>query len=159
MKLETLSLRPKLETFFKYFFLTLISLLVLKTMFSIFILPDAFRLNPYGWWTSLIILALGTSIGVTYGARRFQLSIADTDIRKINDWIIEFLSRKGLRIKEKNEGETTLQSRNSFNRMLNNWFGTEVVFVKQTENEIIVEGPFRFVNSIGTTLRFGKSLD
>ena len=158
MRIETTSLRPKLGTFIKYFVLTIISLFILRTAVNVIFSPDAFTLNPFGWLSSLIILAFGTSVGVTFGARRFQLIVAgNDDIKKINGWTLHFLSNRGLRIKDKNESETTFEPGYSYNRLLNSWFGTELVFVKQADNKLIIEGPFRLIDSVETKLKFEKS--
>ncbi len=137
-----------------------ILLFSIKTLMQIFIAPDTFKLISFGWWTSLILLSVGTSIGVTYGARRFQLKISDTnDIGKTKDWILENLLKNGLIIRENNDSGTTLESIKSFNRLFNNWFGTESVHIRHVENKIIVEGPFRHVDQIDSKLRFGKYLN
>jgi hypothetical protein len=113
---------------------------------------------------TLFLLASGTSIGVTFGSRRFQLIIAETaDIENAKDWVMEFLSKNGRKLKEKKDSETTFESTKGFHRIFNNWFGAELISVRRVDNKIIVGGPFRLVDrlegSVDSKLRFGKSLD
>ena len=132
----------------------------IKTVMQIVIAPNTFELSSTTWWTSLTLLSLGTSIGVTFGARRFQLNIAETnDIVRTKDWTLEYLSKNGLRIKENKESVTTLESNKGFNRLFDNWFGTELVHVRQIADQIIIEGPFRHVDQVDSKLRFGKILN
>ncbi|MBK7650823.1 MAG: hypothetical protein IPJ20_08830 [Flammeovirgaceae bacterium] len=159
MKLKTAYLKPKLRTFLGFFTLSIITLFMLKAIFHVFTTWKAVELNSFLWWFNLILFPLGISIGVTFGARRVQLIIADTaDTEKLYDWTLEFLLKNELRIKKKQDSEATLESNNNFNRIFNNWFGVEVTSVKRIDNRIIVEGPFRLIDTVDSKLRYSKSL-
>jgi hypothetical protein len=160
MKLKTAYLTPNLRTFSGFFTLSIVTLLTLKIIFHVFTTWKAVELNSFLWWFNLILFPLGISIGVTFGARRVQLIITDTaDTEKLYDWTLEFLLKDGLRIKKKQDSEATLESNNNFNRIFNSWFGAEVTSVKRTDDRIIVEGPFRLVDTVDSKLRYGKPLD
>lgn len=160
MKLESRNLKPDLRTFLGLFILSIVLTLVLRAILHLSTSWNAFEVNSSLWWFNLIIYPLGISIGVTLGARRIQLKIADADnIEKAKNWTLEYFSKNGLRIRENNSSGTTLESTNSFGRLFNNWFGTELVSVRHIDNEVIIEGPFRHVDSIDSKLRFSKSLN
>lgn len=164
MKLERTFLEPKLGTFIKHLILQIVFLWGLVTMIHIFTSPNPFDMKLPGWWTSMILLPIGVAIGLTFGTRKFQLVIADPiDLEKTKEWTLQFLSKNGLEIKEKGQNEMTLESNKSYNRLFNNWFGTELISVKQTDNKVIVGGPFRLIDrladSVDSKLRFGKPLD
>lgn len=159
MKIEMTSLRPNIATFFKNFFLMIVTMFALKAAIQFFISPHTFGLNSLSWSPTLILMAVGTSAGVTLGARKFQLNIVNSDnLEKTKEWTIEYFIKNGLRVRENNNSGTTLESISSFNRLLNNWFGTELVSVKQTDNTLIIKGPFRHVDSVDSKLRFGNAL-
>ncbi|ELR73389.1 hypothetical protein C900_04241 [Fulvivirga imtechensis AK7] len=126
-------------------------------MFYIFTSPNPFELKLYGWW----LLPVGVAIGLTFGTRKFQLVISDTnDQEKVKQWTLQFLSENGLNVKDSNENETTLESLKNYNRLFSNWFGTELISVRQTDAKIIIGGPFRLVDrladSVDTKLRYEK---
>jgi hypothetical protein len=164
MILEKKFLRPKLGTFLKYLTLLIISFWTFATLLYIFTSPNPFDLKLPSWWTLFILLPIGVAIGLTFGTREFQLVITDTnDLEKAKEWTLEFLSKNRLSIKDKNQNETTLESTKSYNRLFNNWFGTELISVRQIDNKLIVGGPYRLVDrladSVDSKLRFGKSLE
>lgn len=157
-------MKPKFGTFLKYLILQIVAFWVIGTLVYIFTSPDPIELKLYGWWTNFILLPVGVAIGLTFGTRKFQLVIADTnDLEKVREWTLEFLLKNGLSIKDKNQNVTTLESLKSYNRLFNNWFGTEVMSVWQKDNKVIVGGPFRLVDrladSVDNKLRFGRNLD
>jgi hypothetical protein len=160
MKLESGYLKPSLRTFLGLFILSIILTLTLRAILHLSTYWNAFDINSSLWWFNLIIYPLGVSLGVTFGARRLRLEITDTDdIEKAKNRTLEYFSNNGFRILENTSNGTTLESTNSFNRLLDNWFGTELVSVRQKDNKIIVEGPFRHVDSIDSKLRFSKTVN
>ena len=164
MKLEKTFLRPTLGTFLKYLVLLMVSFWAFGTVLYIFISPNPFDLRLPNWWTSFILLPVGVAIGLTFGTRRFQLVIADTkDLEKAKAWTLDFFSKNGLSVKKASQDQTTLESTKSYNRLFNSWFGTELISIRQTDNKVIVGGPFRLVDrladSVDSKFRFGKSLD
>jgi len=159
MRLETTHLKPKLSTFLGLIGLFFIAHLLLRIILQVFTSWDAIQLNSLLWWFNFIFLTVGLSLGLTLGTRKFQLKITNMDdIERVKNWILEYFSNNGLRTKNNDKVETTLESINWFNRLFNNWFGTELVSVRQIENKIIVEGPTRHVDSVNGELRFGKPL-
>ena len=141
MRLEKTFLRPRLGTFLKYLTLLMISFWAFGTVVSVFISPNPFDLRLSDWWTHSILLPVGVAIGLTFGTRKFQLTIADTKhLERAREWILDFLSKDGLTVKEKNHNETTLKSTKSYNRLFNNWFGTELISIKMTDKRVIVDG-------------------
>jgi hypothetical protein len=161
MKIERTFLKPKLGTFFKHLTLQILLFWALGALIYIFTSPNPFELKLYSWWLNFILLPVGIAIGVTIGTRRFQLVITDTnDLEKTNEWSLEHLTKNGLIIKDENKGETTLKSNKVHNRLFNNWFGTELIYVNQINNKIIVSGPFRLIErlaySVDSKLKFGE---
>ena len=160
MKLESGYLKPRLQTFLGLFILSIILTLVLRAVFHLSTSWTAFEINSPLWWFNVIIFPFTISLGVTFGARRFRLEITDTDdIEKAKNRTLEYFSNNGLRIIENTSNGTTLESNNSFSRLLDNWFGTELVSVRHSANKLIVEGPFRHVDSIDSNLRFSKTFN
>ena len=160
MKIKMTSLRPNFSTFLKWLLLTITMLFMIGAVIQIFMSMNSFELNFYNWWMNLVFLALGVSVGVTFGARRSQLVLTNaTDVKKIKGWTLEFFSENGLSVRENNDDGTTLESINKFNRLFNNWFETELISVKQIDNGVIIEGPIRHVDSIDLKLRFSKSFN
>ena len=164
MKLEKTFLRPTLGTFLKYLVLLMVSFWAFGTVLYIFSSPNPFDLGLPNWWTNFVLLPVGVAIGLTFGTRRFQLVIADTkDLEKAKAWTLDFLSKNGLSVKKASQDQTTLESKKSYNRLFNSWFGTELISIRQTDNKVIVGGPFRLVDrladSVDSKFRFGKSLD
>jgi hypothetical protein len=142
----------------------MVSFWTFGTVFYIFSSPNPFDLGLPNWWTSFVLLPVGVAIGLTFGTRRFQLVIADTkDLEKAKAWTLDFLSKNGLSVKKASQDQTTLESKKNYNRLFNSWFGTELIFIRQTDNKVIVGGPFRLVDrladSVDSKFRFGKSLD
>lgn len=124
-------------------------------------MPHTF-LCSLGW--TLLAFAIANSIGVTIASRRFQLTIADTaDLENAKNWPLEFLSKNGLKTKEEKENETILESAKKFHKLFYNWFGTEAISVKRSDNKVTVEGPFRLIDrlysSVDSKLRFGKPVN
>ena len=159
MKVETTSLKPNFGTFFGSLLLATAILAVLGIAIRVFVSSSLFEPYFYRWWTYSIFAAIGTSVGVTLGARRSQLVITDTDdAEKTEDWILEFFLENGLSIRENDDNGTTLASRNKLNRLFNNWLETELVSVRQVADSLIVEGPLQHVNAVDLKLRFGKPL-
>jgi hypothetical protein len=108
----------------------------------------------------LALLALGTAFGVAWGGRRVQIVLGNlSDTEKAKDWSLAFLSKNGLQVKEQKANKIKMESRKSFNRVFNNWFGTELVLISQHENNLVIEGPFRHVENLDSKLRFGKDMD
>jgi len=160
MKLESGYLKPSLRTFLGLFILSIILTLTLRAILHLSTSWNAFDINSSLWWFNLIIYPLGVSLGVTFGARRLRLEITDTvDLEKAKNRTLEYFSNNGLRILENTSNGTTLESTNSFSRLLDNWFGTELVSVRHNDNKLIVEGPFRHVDSIDSKLRFSQTLN
>jgi hypothetical protein len=164
MKLERTYLKPKFGTFLKYFTLLLISFWVFVTMIQIFTSSNPLDSKLPGWTISMILLPLSVSIGLTLGTRKFQLIITNpNDLNATKESILKFLLKNGLTIKEKSESEITLESNKFYNRIFNNWFQLETVLLKDLDNKVIVDGPFRLVDrladAVDSKLRFGKSLD
>ena len=160
MKVKMTSLKPNFSTFLKHFLLTTTTVLILGAVIQIFMSMNSFELNFYNWWMNLVFLTIGVSVGVTFGARRSQLILTDTvNVKKIKAWTLEFFSENGLSLRENNDDGTTLESVNKFNRLFNNWFGTELISVRQIDNGVIIEGPIRYIDSIDLKLRFGKPLN
>ncbi len=154
------SLKPNFSTFLKHFLLTTTTVLVIGAVIQIFASMSSFEPNFYGWWMNLVFLATGVSVGVTFGARRSQLILTDTtDVKKVKAWTLKFFSENGLSVRENNDDGTTLESISKFNRLFNNWFGTELISVKQIDDGVIIEGPIRHVDSVDLKLRFGKPLN
>lgn len=159
MKIESTYLRPTLTTFLGYFMLSITAFFALKTLIHIFTSANPFELKSYDWWPNAIFYSVTLSLGVTFGARRFQLLITDpTDMAKVNDITENYFIKNGTRLKQKKDNETIFESVKSFNRLFNNWFETELVSIYKTENQIKVVGPFRLVDSLDSKLRFTRPL-
>ncbi|MGB3848727.1 MAG: hypothetical protein WA958_02070 [Tunicatimonas sp.] len=160
MKIKMTSLRPNFSTFLKHLLLTATAVFIVGAVIQIFMSMNSFEPNFHNWWLYLVFLAIGVSVGVTFGARRSQLILTDTiDVKKIKAWTLKFFSEHGLSSRENNDDGMTLESTNRFNRLFNNWFGTELISVKQVDNEVIIEGPIRHIDSIDLKLKFSKSLN
>lgn len=159
MKLSKISLRPNFRTFLGLFILFMISLLIVRTIFYLATNYNSFDLSTPEGWLSVVGFPLFLSLGVTFGTRRFQLVIYDAaETENIRFSIVEHFKSNGLNIKKKKGDVLEFESNNFFNRLFNNWFGTELTTLKQTDNKIIIEGPFRHVDSIDSILRFSKRL-
>jgi hypothetical protein len=159
MKIESTYLSPKLKTFLGYLMLSSISFFALKTLIHIFTSANPLELKSYDWWPNIFLYSVTLSFGVTFGARRVQLTITNpTDIERVNDMVENFFTMNGTRVKKKYESETIFESVKSFNRLFNNWFETELVCINKTENQVKVVGPFRLVDSLDSKLRFTRPL-
>lgn len=159
MKIETTSIKPTFGVFLRYLLITFTILFSTRTLIHIFFSPTPFERQSYDWLSSVIILALGTSLGVVFGGTRMRVVITGGDLLKVRNWTLGFLSRNGLRIKEQDEGKVVFQSSSGYYRMFDHWFKTELVSVKMENDKLTVEGPFRKVDSIDSKLRFGIKLD
>jgi hypothetical protein len=157
MKVKTTTLKPKLRTFFGLLVLLVALMFTVRAILHVTTSMNAFDLgSPTGWLYSFGF-PLFISLGVTFGARRLQLVIEDSlDAEKIKDWTITYFNNSGLTIKNGNENALEFESNHRFNRLFNHWFGTEIVKVRLTDNKMIIEGPFRHVDSVYSKLRFGK---
>ena len=160
MKLETTFLKPTAGVFLGVLTLSIITFLSVGTIIHNLTSPIPLGLKFFGRWRMALISSIMTSIGVILGARRFQLSIGDTDdLDKIKGWTLEFFSDNGVRIKKEKENETTLEPVNRFNQLFNNWFGMELITIKRVDNKMVVAGPIRWIeglkNSIQSKLRLG----
>lgn len=160
MKLETTFLKPTAGVFFGVLTLSIITFLSVGTIIHNLTSPIPLELKFFGGWRVALLYSIMNSIGLTLGARRFQLSIGDKDdLEKVKGWTLEFFSDNGVRIKEEKENETTLESVKRFSRLFNNWFGMELISVKRFDNKIAVTGHVRRIkglrNSIQSKLRLG----
>jgi hypothetical protein len=158
MKIETTFLKPSILTFFRVFSLTLITLLSIKTIVSMYFLYVL--VEP----RLLIILSIGLSIDLTIGVRKFRLTLAEIDdLDGIKHLIVLNLTNNGLRIREENEHVITMESINRISNFFNIWFGTESTTIRQIDKKIIVEGHSRqlnnLVDAVDSRLRTGKSLN
>ena len=163
MKLETTYLKPSPFAFFGLLTLSIVTLFLLGAIIHNVMSANPWELKFFGGWT-LLAFAIANSIGVTIASRRFQLTITDTtDLENAKNWALEFLSKNGLKTKEEKENETILESAKSFYKLFYNWFGTEATSVKRSDNKVVVEGPFRLIDSlyssVDSKLRFGKSVN
>uniref|UniRef100_UPI00404B29DB hypothetical protein n=1 Tax=Fulvivirga sp. TaxID=1931237 RepID=UPI00404B29DB len=162
MKLEKIPLRMNLGMFLKNFLTMLVALFVLKSIIHLvisLISVNPIEMNLFDWWFYIVLLSFLTSSGVTIGAKRFQLNIAETgDLGRAKEWVLDYFSKNGLRLRETNNGQTILESTNSFYRLFKSWFGMELVSIKRIEDKLVVEGPVRQVELIEYKLRFGKPL-
>lgn len=162
MKLEKTPLKLNLGIFLKNFLMMLVALFVLKSIIHLIISSissNQIDINFFDWWLYIVLLSLGTSFGATIGAKRYQLNIAETgDLERAKEWVLDYFSKNGLRLKETNNGQMTLESTNGFYRLFKSWFGMELVSIKQVEDRLIVEGPVRQVELIEYKLRFGYPL-
>ena len=159
MKLETTFLKPTAGVFFGVLTLSIITFLSVGTIIHNLTSPIPLGLKFFGGWRVALLYSIMHSIGMTLVARRFQLSIGDTDdLEKVKGWTLEFFSYNGVRIKEEKENETTLEPVNRFNQLFYNWFGMELISVKRVDNKIVVAGHVRRIkgrNSIQSKLRLG----
>ena len=154
MRINKTSIRPGLGTILKFFLLMIIALFVIKTMMHIFFSANPFEPQSYRLWTSILLLAVGTSIGVSFGGRKHRLQISETlDSEKLLTAIVQHLQRNGLKEKNRMSDKLVLEDVVSFNRVLNNWFGTELVTVHHQGAQITIEGPVRFIDSVDSTIR------
>ncbi|MEO0133039.1 MAG: hypothetical protein ABIK73_08945 [candidate division WOR-3 bacterium] len=159
MKLSKTALKPNFRTFLGLFILSMISLLIVRTIFYLTTNHNSFDLSTAEGWLNVVGYPLFISLGVTFGTRRLQLVIYDTvDLESIKSSTVEYFKNNGLKIKKEKKDELEFESNNQFNRLFNNWFGTELTTVRQTDNKIIIEGPFRHVDSIDSKLRSSKRL-
>lgn len=159
MKLSKTSLKPNFRAFLGLFILSMVSLLIVRTILYLTTNFSSFDLSTAEGWLNVVGYPLFISLGVTFGARRLHLVIYDTvNIENIKVSTVEYFKNNGLTIKREKEDELEFESNNKFNRLFNNWFGAELTTVRQTDNKIIIVGPFRHVDSIDSKLRFSKRL-
>lgn len=160
MKLETKYLKPRAGTFFGTLTLSIVFLFFLGIVIQILASNDPFDLKLYNWWLLMIFLALGNAIGVTFGARRLQLMVTvSDDLEKVKRQTLEFLSTNGLTIIKNKENDTTLKSVRGFHQLFNNWFGMELISVKQVDNKIVVQGPVRWIERLKSNINRKPALD
>ena len=160
MKLESGYLKPSLRTFIGLFVISIVLTLVLRAILDLSTSWNAFEMNSFFWWLNILIFPFGISLGVTFGARRHRLEITNPDaMENIKNRTLEYFLKNGLRIQVNSDNGTTLESTKSFNRLLDNWFGSELVSVRHIDNRLIIEGPIRHVDSIDSKLRFSKTFN
>jgi hypothetical protein len=59
------------------------------------------ELKSYDWWPNIFLYSVTLSFGVTFGARRVQLTITNpTDIERVNDMVENFFTMNGTRVKK-----------------------------------------------------------
>ena len=160
MKHELRNLKPKPRAFFGFFILSIALIFMLGTILHLSTSWNAFETNSILLWSNLPIFSLVFSTGATVGTRRLQLQITDAEeIEKVKNMSLEFLLNSKLRIQENTSNGTTLESTTRFYRLMYNWFGTELVSLRHIDNRLIIEGPFRHVDSINLKLRFSKTFN
>jgi hypothetical protein len=92
---------------------------------------------------------LGTSIGVAYGGRKVRLTLNEVgDREEFTGYVIKSLKKAGLKVIRNNKEQIVLASTKYYNQLFSNWFGTELVTIKQLTNQIEIEGPYRLIGSI-----------
>jgi len=154
MKTEVQILKPTFRAFFGTFTLALITIFAFRAIIDIVNSPNAIELKIYDWWLLTALLAVGSALGTTFGARKHQLSIAETkDSDKLYNWIVEYMSVNGSQIEVRKENETTLKPVNRFNQLFNNWFRMESILVKLGNNKIVVEGPNRKIDGLKRSIQ------
>ena len=143
MKMEKSYLKPSLTTFFRILSLSLIILLSLKAITSIFYSP--LFIEP----KLLIFPSILVSIALTLYLRKSRLTIIELDdLHRIKRLLLEKLTKNGLKIKEEKENELTLELINRIGNFFNVWFGTETTTIKLVNNKIIVESNSRVVRNL-----------
>lgn len=159
MKIETTHLSAKPVTFLGLFLLGMVAFFSIGAIIENFASTSSFGFKFNSPW-KYVFFALANAIGLTLATRKLQLTISDTsNLENIKDRVFEFLLDNGVKAKETTESKMTLEPVNKFNRMLNNWFGTEVISVSRISDKLIVEGPFRHIDRlkgyVDSKLRFG----
>lgn len=153
MKLETTYLKPRAGTFFGALTLSIVFLFFLGIVIQTLASNDPFDPKLYNWWLLMLLLALGNAIGVTFGARRLQLMVTVSDnLEELKGQTLKFLSTNGLTIIQNKENKTTLKPVKRFHQLFNNWFGMELISVKQANNKIVVQGPARWIERLKSNI-------
>lgn len=159
MLLEKSIVKTNYSSLFKKFAVVLVGYFILELAAKAAIPPNVIPLDSFGWWLSKAIVAVGIFTFLTIQAKRERLTISETvDNNQPEDFVSDYLVRNGQQISSTTNGTIILESNNSFNRLFNNWFGSELVFIQKKDDTITVEGPHRQIDLIDYKLRFGKDL-
>lgn len=157
MVIKTRFLKPHLGTFLKFLTFGLFPFWSFGTLLYMFTGPDPFHLTMYSWWPTLMLIPVGSAIGYTLGARNTQITVTDTDdTYGVKQWVKDQFLPRIYKIRSENAMETILQSKKSYNQWFGNWFGSELISIRDEGDKIIIQGPLRRIDAIDTEMRFGS---
>ncbi|AKD03788.1 hypothetical protein POKO110462_03830 [Pontibacter korlensis] len=158
MKTASLSYKPQLKNFLAYFALMLSLFTVMVAGFYLIVnkgesLPEYFSSVAVLY----ILLPLFNAAAFAYSSRKHELIISEVnDPAYVAKWAVELLQLNGMRIKSTEDNMTVLESGKKYTRMLNNWFGTELLTLRTSENEVRAIGNFRCIDILDTKIKFGQ---
>ncbi len=108
-------------------------------------------------WLVVLGFPLVSAVFHAYAARKHEIRVVGVSKPMVAaEWAVRFLAREDMRVHSMLSGCFVLESTKKSNRLLRHWFGSELVYLKYFEDEVIVTGHQRFIDALDTKLRFGK---
>ena len=159
MKIQTYTHKPELKVFLKSLVLMLFLMTVLAMVFYL-IFNSGESVKEYLKSAAFILLFIPVinSITKAYSDRKYTFTVSEVDDTvHVKNWAVNILQQNGMRIKSDTAQQTILEPDRKFLRILNYWFGTELVKVNYSEDKFSATGHYRYIDVLDSKARFSRT--
>jgi hypothetical protein len=154
MKVKSKYLKPSWRTFFSFLFLSLFFFGVTEALIYDFADLNPAELIQGRWLYNYIFPSILLSAGVSFPYREYELHITETDLSLAKESVDQIMDDHGWKMKKSDNTSTIFETKNIFNRLLGNWFGTQIVSSYHNKDEIKINGPHGIISNLEYVLKF-----